>query len=71
MIIGMSHRIAQALASSNTIDTLPSVGPIQPRLSRIISAKLHSPDQRQLAVTLTASEARQIYSALAAWEAGA
>jgi len=71
MIRDMGHRIAQALASSNTIDTLPSVGPIQPRLSRIIAAKLHSPDQRQLAVTLTASEARQIYSALAAWEAGA
>jgi len=71
MIRNWSRSIAQALASSNTIDTLPPAGPIQPRLSRIIAAKLHTPDQRQLAVTLTVSEARQIYSALAAWEAGA
>jgi len=69
MIRNIGRSIAQALASSNTINALPPTGPIQPRLSRIIAAKLHSPDQRQLAITLTISEAHIIYAALAAWEA--
>jgi len=70
MIRDMGRSIAQALASSNTIDPVPAPMNAPARhLSKLIRDKLDRAGTGQLAISITRNEALNIYAALTAQEA--